>query len=55
MLKKFPILANYKDNWPVKDILQSHLKYTSGRVRLQELEQKAGKTAVQAVSLCEQF
>ncbi|KAG6369918.1 hypothetical protein JVT61DRAFT_13385 [Boletus reticuloceps] len=33
-----PDLENYRDCWPVNDIIMMRLKYTSGRARRQEIE-----------------
>lgn len=48
--EKFTLLQLYRNIWPARDILQLHLKYTSSRERLHELERQAGKGAVKTVS-----
>ncbi|KIK36422.1 hypothetical protein CY34DRAFT_35959, partial [Suillus luteus UH-Slu-Lm8-n1] len=33
MLNSFPDLENYSDLWPVNDMIMTHLKYMSGRMK----------------------
>ncbi|KAI6167170.1 hypothetical protein EDD17DRAFT_1752546 [Pisolithus thermaeus] len=44
----FPDLENYSNCWPVTDMVMMHLKYTSSRVRCQEIEIAAGKAEMAA-------
>ena len=43
--KKFPFLNDYAGLWPIADLIQAELKYTSRRARIKTSEQlaKVGK------------
>ncbi|KAG1848865.1 hypothetical protein F4604DRAFT_1687572 [Suillus subluteus] len=40
----FPDLENYRDFWPLNDMIMMHLKYTSGRARQTQAMMAAGKS-----------
>ncbi|KAG1812802.1 uncharacterized protein BJ212DRAFT_1482872 [Suillus subaureus] len=47
-LNNFPDLDNYNNLWPVNDLIMTHLKYTSGRMRQKVGEMAVGKSKSKA-------
>jgi hypothetical protein len=43
--KEYAILKDYENNWPVRDMLQLHLKYTTEASRRTQAAETAKKVA----------
>jgi hypothetical protein len=44
-METFPVLRDYTDCWPVRDLIKMHLKYTSSRQRCSNSDAAVQKVA----------